>query len=78
MSRQRPSRRFTHLLGAYVFTVRQLDQRPGYEGHVLLLYYEESYRRTGVAAWLRRGLELGAKILYIERPDEPPARALSG
>lgn len=77
MSRQRPSRRFTHLLGAYVFTVRQLDQRPGYEGHVLLLYYEESYRRTGVAAWLRRGLELGAKILYIEPPDELSARSLS-
>lgn len=31
-----------------------------------------------VAAWLRRGLELGAKILYIELPGELPARALSG
>lgn len=58
--------------------MKQLDQRPGDEGHVLLLYYEESYRRTGVAAWLRRGLELGAKILYIEPPDELSARSLSG
>lgn len=58
--------------------MKQLDQRPGDEGHVLLLYYEESYRRTGVGAWVRRGLELGAKILYIEPPDELSARSLSG
>jgi anti-anti-sigma factor len=58
--------------------VKPLDRRPGYEGHVLLLYHEDSYRRTGVTAWLRRGLELGDKILYIEPPDELPARSLSG
>ena len=55
-----------------------LDRRPGLEGHVLLLYYEESHRRTGVASWLRRGLELGAKILYVEPPGELFARSLSG
>jgi anti-anti-sigma factor len=58
--------------------VKPLDRQPGLEGHVLLLYRDESYRRTGVAAWLRRGLELGAKILYIEPPGEFPARSLSG
>lgn len=58
--------------------MKPLDRRPDGEGHLLLLYHEESYRRTGVAAWLRRGLELGAKILYIERPGELPTRALSG
>ena len=58
--------------------MKPLDRRPDCEGHLLLLYHEESYRRTGVAAWLRRGLELGAKILYIEPPGELPARALSG
>lgn len=58
--------------------MKPLDRRPDYEGHFLLLYHEESFRRTGVAAWLRRGLELGAKILYIELPGELPVRALSG
>lgn len=58
--------------------MKPLDRRPDCEGHLLLLYHEESYRRTGVAAWLRRGLELGAKILYIEPPDELSARSLSG
>lgn len=58
--------------------MKPLDWRPDGEGHLLLLYHEESYRRTGVAAWLRRGLELGAKILYIELPDELADRALSG
>jgi anti-anti-sigma factor len=31
-----------------------------------------------VAAWVRRGLEVGAKIFYIQTQDEPPARALPG
>jgi anti-anti-sigma factor len=43
-----------------------------------LLYHDESYRRAGVAAWLRRGLELSAKILYTEPPDEPSGRSLTG
>jgi anti-anti-sigma factor len=45
---------------------------------VLLLHHAESHRRTGVAAWVRRGLEVGAKIFYIQAKDEPPARALPG
>lgn len=31
---------------------------------MLLLCQEESRRSSEAAAWLRRGLELGAKILY--------------
>ena len=37
----------------------------------------EQDRRSGVAAWVRRGLELGAKILYVERPDVPLDRSLT-
>jgi len=58
--------------------VERTDGRPGWDGHLLLLYDKESQRRIGVAAWVRRGLELGAKILYIEPQDESPARSLSG
>jgi hypothetical protein len=54
------------------------DGRSGWDGHLLLVYHEESQRRIGVAAWVRRGLELGAKILYIEPQDDPPGRSLSG
>ena len=43
-----------------------------------MLYHDESYRRAGVAAWLRRGLELAAKILYTEPPGEPSGRSLTG
>jgi anti-anti-sigma factor len=53
-------------------------RRPGWDGHLLLLYNKESQRRTEVAEWVRHGLELGAKILYIEPEHEPPARSLSG
>ena len=53
-------------------------RRPSWDGHLLLVYQEEAQRRAEVAAWLRRGLDLGAKILYIEPPDEPPTRSLSG
>jgi anti-anti-sigma factor len=58
--------------------MRHAGRQPGWDGHLLLLYHEESQRRVEVAAWVRRGLELGAKILYVEPPDEPPARSLSG
>ena len=50
--------------------------RPGWDGHLLLLYDEESQRRAGVAAWVGRGLELGSKILYTELPEEAPASSL--
>ncbi len=49
-----------------------------WDGHLLALYNDESQRRGQVDAWVRRGLELGAKILHIEPSDESPARSLSG
>jgi anti-anti-sigma factor len=49
-----------------------------WDGHLLALYKDESQRRGQVAAWVRRGLEVGAKILHIEPSDESPARSLSG
>ena len=48
----------------------------GWDGHVLLLYATEQQRRAGVTAWVRRGLEVGAKIVYVEQPDEPVERSL--
>lgn len=59
--------------------MKSLGRRPlGWDGHLLLLYHHESQRRRGVAMWVQRGLELGAKILYTEPPGEPPERSLSG
>ena len=43
--------------------------RPDWQGHLLLIHQTEPERRAGVATWVRRGLELGEKVLYIERPD---------
>lgn len=51
---------------------------PEWDGHLLLLYDEEPQRRAGVTAWVRRGLELGARILYTEPGDGPPDRSLRG
>lgn len=51
---------------------------PEWDGHLLLLYDEEPQRRAGVTAWVRRGLELGSKILYTEPADGPPDRSLPG
>ena len=42
----------------------------------MLVHSDERHRRAGVAAWVRRGLEVGAKILYTEPADEPAERAL--
>lgn len=41
------------------------------DGHVLMLYDGERERRAGLAAWVRRGLELGEKVLCTEPPGEP-------
>jgi anti-anti-sigma regulatory factor len=50
-------------------------QRPApgreWDGHVLLLHGSEEQRRADVAAWVRRGLELGEKVLYTQVPDRP-------
>lgn len=51
---------------------------PGWDGHVLALYTGESQRRGQVEAWVRRGLDVGAKILLIEPSGQPPTRSLSG
>jgi anti-anti-sigma factor len=48
----------------------------GWDGHLLLLYATEQHRRAGVTAWVRRGLEIDAKIVYVESPDEPTERTL--
>lgn len=50
----------------------------GWDGHLLLVHNGEQQRRAGLAAWVRRGLELGAKILYFEPVDEPAGRTLMG
>jgi anti-anti-sigma factor len=42
----------------------------------MLVHRDERQRREGVVDWVRRGLELGAKILYTEPVGEPPERAL--
>ncbi|HKG50032.1 MAG TPA: MEDS domain-containing protein, partial [Actinomycetales bacterium] len=47
-----------------------------WDGHVLLVHSSEQQRRAGVVPWVRRGLDLGAKILYIEPVDGPAERSL--
>lgn len=37
--------------------------------HVLLLHHTETQRRSGVLAWVRRGLRVGAKLIYTEPAD---------
>jgi len=49
-----------------------------WDGHLLLVYDNERQRRAGVAAWARRGLDLGAKVLYIEPPEESAERSFLG
>jgi len=49
-----------------------------WDGHLVLVHGSEQQRRAGVAAWVRRGLDLGAKILYIEPADESAGRSLVG
>ena len=53
-------------------------QPHSWDGHVLLVHDSEPERRAGVAAWVQRGLEVGAKILYIEPVDVPVERSLMG
>lgn len=47
-----------------------------WDGHLLLVHSSEQQRRAGVVDWVRRGLELGAKILYTEPVDAPAERSL--
>ena len=56
-----------------------VGERPtGWDGHLALVYDSEELRRAGVAAWVRRGLDLAAKILYIEPAHESADRGLVG
>jgi len=55
-----------------------LHERPHqWDGHLVLLHDNEAQRRTGVAAWVRRGLALGEKILYTEPSRQAPDRRLT-
>ncbi|HEY7721870.1 MAG TPA: MEDS domain-containing protein [Pedococcus sp.] len=47
-----------------------------WDGHLVLVHDSESQRRAGVSAWVRRGLDLGAKIVYIEPRDVATERSL--
>jgi anti-anti-sigma factor len=53
-------------------------QRSSWDGHLLLVHDNEQQRRAGVAAWVRRGLQVGAKVFYIEPVDVLPDRSLLG
>jgi len=59
--------------------VKSLDRLPtDWDGHVALVHDSERQRRVGVADWVGRGLDLGARVLYIEPEDAPPERSLLG
>lgn len=45
-------------------------------GHTLLVHETEEQRRAGVCAWVRHSLDVGAKVLYVEPPNEPADRTL--
>ena len=65
--------------GAYPAQMQPLAGRSAsWDGHLVLFHENERQRRAGVVAWFRRGLELGAKIFYIESPDVPEERSLAG
>jgi anti-anti-sigma factor len=55
-----------------------LHARPHqWDGHLLLLHDSEAQRRTGVAAWVRRGLARGEKILYTEPATQDRGHVLT-
>ena len=63
--------------GAYAGGVQPVPRwESPWDGHILLAYDSEAARRAGVVAWMGRGLQLGAKLLYVEHPDEPRDRSL--
>ena len=53
-------------------------QQSSWDGHLLLVHDNEQQRRAGLAAWVRRGLQVGAKVLYTEPVDVPVERSLMG
>lgn len=59
--------------------MRSPDAAPfRWDRHQLLVHRSEHERRTEVYRWVRSGLDLGAKIVYFEPPDEHPSRSLAG
>jgi anti-anti-sigma regulatory factor len=57
--------------------MQRYDGRPvDWGGHLVLVHDTERQRRIGLAAWARRSLDLGAKVLYIEPANEPGDRSL--
>jgi anti-anti-sigma factor len=64
---------------AYAVAMQALNGRSVcWDGHLLLVHASERQRRAGVTAWVRRGLDVGAKIFYVEPPHEPGDRRLMG
>ena len=53
-----------------------VDEPVAWDGHLVLVHASERQRRAGVTAWMQRGLQLGAKIFYIEPADEPADRSV--
>jgi anti-anti-sigma factor len=50
----------------------------GWDGHILLLFRSEEERMSRLAAWVRRGLARGEKVLYTEAETESPRRSMHG
>lgn len=73
-SRESPSRSWSAAYDGHMQAPGGRDF--GWDGHLLLLYATEHQRRAGVTAWVRRGFEIDAKIVYVESPDEPVERSL--
>ena len=48
----------------------------GWDGHLLLLHWSEVERRSGLAAWVRRGLENDEKVIYTEADDGTSRRSV--
>jgi len=53
-----------YLQGVTVAFSRPVDL--GWDGHLLLLHWNEDERRTGLASWVQRGLDRGDKVVYTE------------
>jgi anti-anti-sigma regulatory factor len=67
---------FTYCAGRRARSVSNVGvvrEAPGgeWDGHVLLLHRTEDERLSGLTAWVRRGLDLGEKVLYGEVPLAP-------
>jgi anti-anti-sigma factor len=54
----------------------QETSSPGWDGHLLLLHWSEPERRSGLAAWIRRGLENDEKVIFAEADAETPRRSV--